>query len=64
MLQQLKSPVLCIPNSSTSATPSQIDKFLVQEQAVKAEILWAFKTVLSHNSLNSNRNNSNYVPIK
>ena len=33
-----------IPNSSTSATPSRIDKYLVQEQAMKAEILWAFET--------------------
>ena len=28
------------------ATPSQIDKYLI----------WAFKTVMSHSSLNSNRN--------
>ena len=45
-----------IPNSSTSATPSRIDKYLVQEQAMKAEILWAFETVMSHSSFNSNKN--------
>ena len=57
MLQKLRIPVFCILNSSTfKATPSQIDKYLIQEQAVKAEILWAFETVMSHSSLNSNRN--------
>ena len=45
-LEAKNSSILYILHQLLKATPSQIDKYLI----------WAFKTVMSHSSLNSNRN--------
>lgn len=48
-------PAQKVPSTSTTGHGRGMDKYLIQQETLKAEIYWALETVVSHNSFNSNQ---------
>lgn len=68
-LAQQSSSGLAIPTPlashslPTSSRPQLVEKFILKDDVLKAEIVWALNTVMTHNSYRSESSSSSLFPI-